>query len=410
MSIMASGHTVQHNGLELAVLGAFQARVDGQWVSAPTRQVARVATILAGWPGEPIERDRIVAAVWGGKTPATVTNTLQVHVSHLRRLIGKATVRSQGTNYILDVAPEDIDAEQLVEAVHEAARMRRREHYARAAELLEQATGLWCGTPFPDVADPDLEARRARLTELRDQAREDLVECRLELAGDQYALADVVAEAKELVARQPLREKGHALLVRALAAADRQGEASVAFEEAAERLRSTMGLDPGRALVDVHTRCLNHDESLLPRAMRRVSVLPKAPKPSPHLQHVAAQVRTAIVDVGARVVTVIADSADDAGELAIAIACSLEADMPQGVRVLDHVPAQRIEGVLDIVTGDITPAQASAATRGTAMALVAVVTEKLGLDMEIVISGDSQPPAGDAADEPACTHVNSGAA
>jgi DNA-binding SARP family transcriptional activator len=385
---MASGLVPQEHALEIAVLGAFQARVDGLWHQAPTRQVARVATILAGWPGEPVERDRIVAGVWGEKTPTTVTNTLQVHVSHLRRLIGKGTVRAQGTHYLLDLPPEAIDAEQLVEAVHEAARMRRREHYARAAELLAQATGLWRGTPFPDICDPDLEARRARLTELRDQAREDLVECRLELARDQYELADVVAEAKELVARQPLREKGHVLLVRALAAADRQGEASQAFEEAAARLRATMGLDPGRALVEVHTQALNHDDALLPRAMRRVTVLPDAPHPTPAAQHAAAQVRAAVVDLGARLVTVVTDqdAADGADALALAVAAELEPDMPEGVRILAKACTERLDGVADVVTSAPTSAQAALATRGAAAPLVVIAPKPLGLDNEVVVS------------------------
>ena len=342
MSITVSSRTEVLEGVELGVLGPFRALSDGQWRDAPTKQIARVGTILAGWPGEPIERDRIVAALWGETTPATVANTLQVHVSGLRRLIGKRTVRCQGTNYILDVAPEAIDAEQLVERIHEATRMRRLEHYGRAAELLDEAVRLFRGSPFPDVADPDLEARRALLAEMHVQAREDLVECRLELARDRFELAEVVAEAKGLVSRDPVRAKGHVLLVRALSAADRAGEASAAFDAASRHLRTNYGLDPGPELADIHARGLARDPDLLPKAMRSIRVLSDgrndrtAGSDDRHANDdgatdVAAKVREYAVDIGARQITLRTDTVT--GRLLDTIALELADDFLVGVIV-----------------------------------------------------------------------------
>ena len=420
---MASSRGNVQPDVEVAVLGSFLAKVAGAWEQAPTRQVARVGTILAGWPGEPVERDRIVTGVWGDKAPTTVTNTLQVHVSHLRRLIGKATIRSQGTHYILDVSPEAIDAEQFIEDIQEAARMRRREHYGRAAELLTHATRLWRGTPFPDIADPDLEARRARLSELRDQAREDLLECRLELAHDGYALADVVAEAKELISREPLREKGHVLLVRALAASDRPIQASAAYEAACALMRSTMGLDPGRALVDVHSRSLTNDDSLLPRAMRSITLLPPQRANTDEVSAVAACVREAVLDLTAKVVTVIEPDDQAARTLALAIAHGLDDDMPLGVIMVPaaeaHLPS--ISALIATATGAATNDELvdleavpglsgltivvhGASPQVTALAaaferwarqpvLITVGAERLDIDTEVVIA------AGDVAGE-----------
>lgn len=334
--VQSASHT-DDLAMSVAVLGTFQVRRNGIWEQAPTRQVARVGTVLAGWPGEAVERERIMAAVWGDKPPTTATNTLQVHVSHLRRLVGKDAVRSSGTTYLLDLPPEAIDAEQFVEAVHEAARMRRRQHFKRAQELLDLGLGLWHGTPFPDIADPDLEARRARLTELKDQAKEDLLECRLELAADQYALQDVIAEAKELVSRQPMREKGHVLLVRALAAADRPGEASEAFERAQNHTRATVGLDASRSLVAVHTAALHRRDSVYPLAMRSVLVTPNSKKTDPVHQDITRQVRDAVVDLGATLVTVVVDDPTDdtTTQLAGAVARTIAPDMAAGVIVLE---------------------------------------------------------------------------
>ena len=396
MSIMVQAAGVDAGlALEIAVLGTFQVGRSGTWEQAPTRQVARVGTVLAGWPGEPVERDRIMAAVWGEKPPATATNTLQVHVSHLRRLVGKNTVTSSGSTYCLDVPPEAIDAEQFVEAVHEAARMRRRQHFKRAEELLSQGVGLWHGTPFPDIADPDLQARRARLEELKDQAREDLLECRLELAADQYALQDVIAEAKELVSRQPMREKGHVLLVRALAAADRPGEASAAFEQAQEHTRDTMGIDPGRALVKVHTAALNQDTSVYPLAMRSILVSPNSRKTDHIHEHISTQVRDAVVDLGATLVTVVVDdpTADTTTQLAGAIARTIAPDMAAGVIVLEGEDVSQKgldEAITKATNTDHTVGTWSDASHLAVIALGA--TTKQAVALNSALSALEQPP------------------
>jgi DNA-binding SARP family transcriptional activator len=103
--------------------------------------------------GEPVKRDRIIAAVWGDNVPVTFTNALQVHISQLRRMVGKRTVRMQGDSYFLDLGPESVDAEQMVEFIHEGARMIRKEHFGRAAEFFSEAIGLRRGSPCTEVFD-----------------------------------------------------------------------------------------------------------------------------------------------------------------------------------------------------------------------------------------------------------------
>jgi len=137
--------------------------------------------------------------VWGENVLITLTNALQVHISQLRRMVGKRTVRMQGDIYFLDIGPEAVDAEQMVEFIQEGARMIRGEHFGRAAEFFNEAISLCRGTPYPDVSDADLIARRFRLIGLRDQIREDLVECHIELAQLGHELAEVIADVRELV-------------------------------------------------------------------------------------------------------------------------------------------------------------------------------------------------------------------
>jgi DNA-binding SARP family transcriptional activator len=186
-----------------------------------------------------VELDVIVYALWGGEGPRTVENTLQVHVSHLRRMLGDRTlVRRTSRGYVLDVPRTAVDAEQFEDHIRGAADNARQGGFEEAVDVLAAALELWRGTPFLGLHDPDLKARRVRLEEMRCTAREDLLYCRLELASDPYQLNEIVAQARELVDRHPARERGHLLLIEALKAAGRTSEAAEAEASAASMLTS----------------------------------------------------------------------------------------------------------------------------------------------------------------------------
>jgi len=106
------------------------------------------------------------------------------------------------------------------------------------------------GTPFSDVEDAELIARRERLGEIYERVREAILECRLGGAGSSYEAAEVVPWAKEEVARAPLRERRHEILMEALIRADRPAEAIDAYQAAVEVLHAHGGIRPGVGLVD----------------------------------------------------------------------------------------------------------------------------------------------------------------
>jgi hypothetical protein len=199
---------------------------------------------------------------------------------------------------------------------------------------------------------------------MRDTALEDLLECHLEISRDGDQLASVIGEAKELVRRRPLRERGHVLLIRALTSADRAGEASVAFEQAAAEFRAASGLDPGKELTLMYGRCLQRDPAVLPAGMRRVVLLDPA-----HRQGMLAsadesrlaqveQARSAMVDIGARFVTVCVSDASARPEVATRLIGALDPDMATGVveiRQASLPPEHTAEQVLATALTDAEP-------------------------------------------------------
>lgn len=248
--------TVHSSELLVSVLGEVQCWVQGRAVSGLTRTVKRIVVVLAGWPGSAIHRDRIIMAVWGSAVPSDAHNSLQGHIATLRRIVGREWIETTEDGYALIVDREAIDAERFAHLAERGLRSVNLGDHALAHPLLMEARDLWRGTPYQDVEDPELVARRERLAEVYEGLREAILECRLAGAGSVYEAAEIVPWAKEEVARAPLRERRYEILMEALIRADRPAEAIDAYQLAASYLLEHGGVRPGPALLDAYRRAL----------------------------------------------------------------------------------------------------------------------------------------------------------
>ena len=341
--------------LRIQVLGHFGVRTGSERPKAVPRLVARVGCILAGWPGEWVDRQRLIEELWGDRPPRTALNTLQAHVSQLRKVVGKDLVIGDANSYLLDVDPAVVDAELFQELLHDSARAQRQLHLARAQDLLSQALSLWGGVPYVDSNDPDLRARRARLEELREVALEDRLECQLEIARDHHELHTVIANARELVSLSPLRERRHVLLIRALAAANRVAEANAALESATNHIRLVTAGEPSADITSLAASLQERSENLYPlvRSLPRIAdgAAPKAVLPSE--QAAFDRIAKLLVEHNASLVLLRADVAQHE-RIASSLAAALHGDFPRGViteRADDNIAklAQPRHGVLRII-------------------------------------------------------------
>src|SRR5690606_34685140 len=111
------------------------------------------------------------------------------------------TLRHEGRGYVLDVAPEQVDAVRFEGLVADA---RRASDLRRAVAGLDAALALWRGRAFADFADEDfVRAEASRLEELRLAAGEDRFEAALALGWHH----ELVAELDAFCERHPLRER-----------------------------------------------------------------------------------------------------------------------------------------------------------------------------------------------------------
>jgi DNA-binding SARP family transcriptional activator len=274
-------------GLQIAILGSTEPRLDEDVVGVPAGKQRALLTLLAMQAPHPVSAETAADALWPRAAGAEAMRNLQVTVSRLRRSLGSAgsALETVPSGYRLMVAPEAIDAQRF-EALIEVARTTRLEgDGAQARRLLDDALGLWRGPALADVAfESFAQGEIARLEELRIAAQEERIDARL-VAGE-HSL--VVAELEQLAAEHPSRERPVALLMLALYRCGRQSDALEAYTQHRRRLDEELGLEPSAQLRRLEEDILRQEPALDVRAAEPSAppALPAQLRPRPAMPFV----------------------------------------------------------------------------------------------------------------------------
>lgn len=226
--------------------------------------------LLALQAGEPVDIDRLIDALWGAQPPRAANNSLQAHVSALRRVLpAEVVVASTGHGYLLQVTRDDVDAlraEALVD------RARRAGDATSALDAAGRALTLWRGPALADVRGlAALAAQGERLDAVHLAAVTASITARLALGES----AGLVPELRQLVLEHPFDESLHAALMTALYRAGRQTDALAAFRDLRTLLAAELGIEPGAGVRDLHDAMLRHDPALL-TATAKAPATPRA--------------------------------------------------------------------------------------------------------------------------------------
>jgi hypothetical protein len=163
--------------------------------------------------------------------------------------------RSDG--YVLRVDPDRVDLLRFRRLAADARRGQRSD--AERVGLLAEALGLWRGVPLAGL-------RGEWAARMRDSWRLERLEAALEWGRAALRLgqhAVVIPVARELTEEHPHNEALAVVLVRALAADGRRGEAADHCKTVSQRLRTELGTDPGPELRELQRAVLN-DQPLRP--------------------------------------------------------------------------------------------------------------------------------------------------
>jgi DNA-binding SARP family transcriptional activator len=210
-------------------------------------------------PGRLVPAGTLVSDLWGDSPPGAAENSIQVHVSRLRRALPSDLLVTRTPGYLIDVEPEQVDAVRFERAALEARERFDAGELAEAAAAAAHALAEWRGPPLPGAGyHGEAAGELARLEELHLRTAELDADVRLALGR----AAEVVGDLEALIAAQPLHEPFRRQLILALYRAGRQADALDAYTRARDDLVEQAGIDPSPDLQELQRRILLQDASL----------------------------------------------------------------------------------------------------------------------------------------------------
>ncbi|MFY7069524.1 BTAD domain-containing putative transcriptional regulator [Nocardiopsis changdeensis] len=258
--MITTGDRPGDDGMAFRVLGPIEVRGAAGPVRVPVGRQQTVLGILLLELGRVVSTDQIVDILWEHSPPETVRTQVQICVSRLRTLLKPtgAVIETRSPGYVLNAAPETVDAHVFRSRVREATALSQQDRGEEAAALLRSAVGLWRGPVFGGVGAEALRARATHLDEERMAAVESYLAIELELGRHQR----LIGEINGLVEEHPLREGLRAQLMLALYRSGRQVEALEVYRRGRDLLIEELGLEPGSELRELERAILAGDPSL----------------------------------------------------------------------------------------------------------------------------------------------------
>ncbi|RSN22414.1 SARP family transcriptional regulator [Amycolatopsis sp. WAC 04169] len=240
----------------IRLLGEVSATVGGDEVDlGPARQRCVLAA-LAFDAGDPVTGDELVERVWGEQAPVRAAGTLRTYLSRLRgALEDLPDVRIERTPFGYVCRAAAVDVHRFRNLV---SRARNTDSDQQASDLFGSAFALWRGEPFASLDSPWITQCRAALAVERLAARLDQFDVELRLGRDAWLLPALADE----VSANPLDERLAAQYLLALYRGGRQADALEHYQRLQRELAEELGVDPGPALRELHSRVLGADPTL----------------------------------------------------------------------------------------------------------------------------------------------------
>jgi DNA-binding SARP family transcriptional activator len=245
------------------VLSRLAVRHGDVWLPMPPPKPRAVLAILLLRANEVVSSATLAETLWGAQPPATAPTALQNHVMRLRRHLGTCVgrrIRTVSPGYLVEVRDGELDLQRFTRLRDSGRAAGHSGAWAQAATDLTQALELFgsgpvlAGVDAPGLHLPDV----ARLAEMGLQTLEWRIDADLYLGRH----AEIVPELRRITSMHPFRERFHEQLMVALVRSGRQAEALSAYRHARQVIIDELGIEPGRAVQELHQRIIASDPAL----------------------------------------------------------------------------------------------------------------------------------------------------
>ncbi|TCO62332.1 DNA-binding SARP family transcriptional activator [Actinocrispum wychmicini] len=233
-------------------------------LSIGARKVETVLATLLVRANQVVTNDQLIGELWGERPPRRALAALHVYVSQLRKFLGvgrrgESPIVTRSPGYLIRVVGDDLDLDVFRRLVLMGREHMRAKRYEEASATFAEALDLWRGPALGDLREGSIVQGFATwLEELRLECVEMLVEADFMLGRHR----ELVSFLYTLVSEHPLHEAFYRQLMLALYRSDRQGDALQVYRVAREKLTAELGIEPCRALRDLHRAILQADDRL----------------------------------------------------------------------------------------------------------------------------------------------------
>ena len=188
-----------------------------------------------------------------------------MHVSHLRKVLGRDRIVTQAPGYRLRVGIDELDLQRFERLLEEAREL----DPPAAGTRLREALALWRGPALADFEhEPFAWGEISRLEQLRLEAVESRIDADL-AAGHHTRL---LPELDAMLAAHPHRERVQAQRMLALYRSGRQADALDAYRAPGTTLVAELGIEPGPELRRLERAILDQDPELTRRSSAHRSI------------------------------------------------------------------------------------------------------------------------------------------
>lgn len=241
------------------LLGPLQVVVDGREVPvSAAKQRTLLATLLLR-ANTVVSFDELIERLWGDDPPAGARDTVRSYVMRLRNLLGRDTIGTVPSGYVIHVEPRQLDLTHVRELLDDPSGV-------------HEAWALWRGPALIDVSSDSLHRDEGpALEELRLHVLTRRVD--LDLAEGRHV--EVSAELVGAVAEHPLHERLAGQLMLALYRGGRTAEALEHYDVLRRRLAEDLGADLGAEIQRLHQQILTNDQALTLSPGRTATRVPR---------------------------------------------------------------------------------------------------------------------------------------
>ena len=249
-------------GTKIQVCGRVVVEIDGTRVEGqlPGRLGRLLLVYLVVNRTRDVPVDELIECLWPRHAPLHAAATLRTLVSKVRSVL-KSDLVARDRGYRLELGPEvRVDLEQALEAIHRAETAVEASNWARAwgASQVALFTARRGFLPGEDAAW--IDELRTTLVELELRALECYASAALGVGGVEIPGAE--RSARRLIQREPFRESGYRLLMRALAERGNIADALRVYERLSTMLREELGVSPSPSTQALHVSLLRlHSDS-----------------------------------------------------------------------------------------------------------------------------------------------------